>query len=191
MPPEASAPPAGIDGRPERYRFRLWRPAVALASAACVAVALYATPLLRPADSDAATLRGLQIRVLNISQAAAENRMDGALAALEALEKDLNDAAGRGLISLSRYRGIEAAAGAVRADITGRLASVPPAAAGVPAATASDTSVPAAPAGTLQAPQADPGQPAVVPVPAPAQQEPVLPDPAGEAKGKGKGKAKP
>ncbi|MGX1161184.1 hypothetical protein FBY31_0441 [Arthrobacter sp. SLBN-100] len=189
MPPEASAPPGVIAGRPGRKAFRLWR-AAALAGAACVALALYAaSPLLRPPDSDEGTLRGLQIRVLNISQAAAENRMDGALAALEALEKDLNDAAGQGLISLSRYRGIEAAVEDVRADIAGQLA----AASADTAATASDTSTPDEPAQTQQAPGTGPEQPAVVPVPAPSavQPEPVLPDPASEARGKGKVKGKP
>ena len=177
---------------PGRPRFRLWRAAAALVTAACVAGALYAaSPLLQPADSDAATLRGLQIRVLNISQAAAENRMDGALAALEALEKDLNDAAGQGLISLSRYRGIDAAVEAVRADINGQLAATAAAtAAEAPAATASVTSPSEEAVQPQQAPQTEPQQPAIIPVPAPApvQQQPVLPDPAKEAKGKGKAK---
>ncbi|WP_455835751.1 hypothetical protein [Pseudarthrobacter siccitolerans] len=192
MPPEAPASAGATDGAvPGRRRFRLWRAAVLLVSAACVAGVLYAaSPLLRPADSDAATLRGLQIRVLNISQAAAENRMDGALAALEALEKDLNDAAGQGLISLSRYRGIDAAVEAVRVDITGQLAAAAAASAEAPAATASDTSPPGAAVQPQPAPQVQPEQPAVipVPVPAPVQQQPVLPDAAKEAKGKGKAK---
>lgn len=193
MPPEAPAPAGategGVSGRP---RLRLWRAAAALVSAACVAGALYAaSPLLRPADSDAATLRGLQIRVLNISQAAAENRMDGALAALEALEKDLNDAAGKGLISLSRYRGIDAAVEAVRADVTGQLAAAAAAtAAEAPAATASYTSPSEEAVQPQQSPQVEAQQPAIIPVPAPApvQQQPVLPDAAKEAKGKGKAK---
>jgi hypothetical protein len=198
MPPEAPAPAGAPDGAteggvPGRPRFRLWPAAAALVTAACLAGALYAaSPLLRPADSDAATLRGLQIRVLNISQAAAENRMDGALAALEALEKDLNDAAGQGLISLSRYRGIDAAVEAVRADITGQVAAAAAAAtaAEAPAATASDTSPSEEAVQPQQAPQVEPQQPAIIPVPAPApvQQQPVLPDAAKEAKGKGKAK---
>jgi hypothetical protein len=168
---------------------------VALAAAAGLAAALYAaSPLLRGSDSDERTLRGLQIRVLTISQAAAENRMDGALAALEALEKDLNDAAGQGLISVSRYRGIEAAAEEVRADINGHLAAVS-AAADVPATTTSETSTPA-PAGQPQpAPQVEPVQPAIIPAPAPAQQKPDLPAPSKEPKDrkepKDKGKEKP
>jgi hypothetical protein len=205
MPPEAALAAEGIGGSPRRKGFRLWRTAGALAGAACVGVALYAaTPLLRPSDSDEGTLRGLQVRVLNISQAAAENRMDGALAALDALEKDLDAAAGQGLISLSRYRGIEAAVEDVRADVSRELAAVTAAAAEVPAATTSEASTSGAstldtstaavpadpPAEPQQAPQVAPEQPAIVPVPAPApiQQEPVLPDPAKEAKGKGKGK---
>jgi hypothetical protein len=181
-----------MGGRPGRKGFRLRRAAAALAGAACVALALYAaSPLLRPPDSDEGTLRGLQIRVLNISQAAAENRMDGALASLEALEKDLNDAAGQGLISLSRYRGIEAAVKDVRADITGPARGSLRGRAQVPAATASDTSTADGPAQPPEAPQAEPEQPAVVPVPSAVQPEPVVPDPAKEAKGKGNGKGKP
>jgi hypothetical protein len=152
-----------------------------------IAVTLFAaTPLLRPADSDEGTLRGLQIRVLNISQAAAENRMDGALTALEALEKDLNDAAGQGRISLSRYRGIEAAVEAVRADINGQVAAVSAAAAEIPVAAPAETPAPVA----LPEPQPEPAQPVVVPLPAPApvQEAPALQGPAKEAKDKGKGK---
>jgi len=117
--------------------------------------------------------------------------MDGALAALEALEKDLNDAAGQGLVSLARYRGIDAAVEAVRADITGQLAAAAAAAAAeAPAATASDTSPSEEAVQPQQAPQVEAQQPAIIPVPAPApvQQQPVLPDAAKEAKGKGKAK---
>jgi hypothetical protein len=193
VPPEALASAGGI-GRSGRKGFRLRRALAALAGAACITLALYAaTPLLHPADAHEGTLRGLQIRVLNISQAAAENRMDGALAALDALEKDLDAAASQGLISLSRYRGIEAAVADVRADIT-QLAAV--SAAGVPATTASDASTPDAPAQPQEAPPAEPEQPAVVPAPSAVQPEPVLPgpvspDPANDAKGKAKGKGKP
>jgi hypothetical protein len=182
---------AGSGGRPGRKNSGLWRAAAALAGAACLAVVLYAaSPLLRPQDSDAGTLRGLQVRVLNISQAAAENRMDGALTALEALEKDLNDAAGQGLISLSRYRGIEAAVEDVRADITGQLAAASAPAPEVPAPAASEPSPADVTVEPAPAPAPEPEQPVVVPVPAPApvQQEPALPDPAKESKGKGKGK---
>lgn len=187
MPPEAPVLAAGSDGRPGRKNSWLWRAAAALAGAACLAVVLYAAaPLLRPRDSDAGTLRGLQVRVLNISQAAAENRMDGALAALEALEKDLNDAAGQGLISLSRYRGIEAAVEDVRADINGQLAAASAPAPVVPAPAASEPTTPADPA--EPAPQTQPEQPALAPAPAPVQPQPVVPGPAKESKGKGKGK---
>jgi hypothetical protein len=193
MPPEALAPAGGIGGS-GRKGIRLRRALGALAGAVCITLALYvASPLLHPADGHEGTLRGLQIRVLNISQAAAENRMDGALAALEALEKDLDDAASQGLISLSRYRGIEAAVADVRADIT-QIAAV--SAAGVPAATASDGSTPDAPAQSQEPPPAERAQPAVVPAPSAVQPEPALPgpvspDPANEAKGKAKGKGKP
>lgn len=112
--------------------------------------------------------------------------MDGALAALEALEKDLNDAAGQGLISLSRYRGIEAAVEDVRADINGQLAAASASAPVVPAPALSEPTTPAEPA--EPAPQTQPEQPALVPAPAPVQPQPVVPGPAKESKGKGKGK---
>lgn len=195
MPREAPGSVGHVAGRAGRKNK--WLAAVALAVAASLAAVLYAaTPLLRPPESDQRTLRGLQVRVLNISQAAAENRMDGALAALEALEEDLNNAAGQGLISLSRYRGIEAAVEEVRADINGQLAAAAVSAtAEVAVATTSDTSTPA-PVQPEQAPQVEPAQPAIIPapvqppaiIPAPVQPQPVLPGRVKEPKGKGKGK---
>jgi hypothetical protein len=146
----------------------------------------------RLSDSDEATLRGFQIRVLSISQAAAENRMDGALAALQALEKDLDAAAREGRISAPRLLGIETALDAVRTEIAGQLAAPAP-------APASGTAGPpvAAPADPI-APQTQPIQPvsgeqtvAPPPVPVPAGQEAALPEAAKDAKGKGKGQGKP
>jgi hypothetical protein len=200
MPPKTQPPHDAQNGKPRPKRLRYWRTAAALTAAAGLAAALVAaTPLLRPADSDEATLRGLQVRVLTISQAAAENRMDGALASLEALEKDLNDAAGQGRISLSRYRGIEAAVESVRADITRQVAAVSPAVAPTrgtakppvaPTGGTADTSAAPEPAQVLQPVQVEPQPPVIVPapVPAPVQQAPVLPQPPKEANGKGKGK---
>lgn len=193
MPPE-TALREGKDGTPPLKRLRAWWAASALLAVAGLAAALYAaSPLARPADSDEGTLRGLQIRVLTISQAASENRMDGALAALEALEKDLNDAAGQGLISVSRYRGIEAALESVRGEITGQIAAVSAAAAEAPTAGTAGSS--AAPEPTQQPVQAVPQPPLIVQAPAPevasVQEEPELPEPAKEAKGKGKGPGKP
>lgn len=76
------------------------RAAVALvAILAAGAIAWAAIPVLRNPAPDEAALRGLQIRVLAITQAAAEHRIDGALDALAALESDLDEAAGSGLIS--------------------------------------------------------------------------------------------
>ena len=198
MPPETQPLREGTEGTPPRKRLRVWQAASALLAVAGLAAALYAaSPLARPADSDEGTLRGLQIRVLTISQAASENRMDGALAALEALEKDLNDAAGQGLISVSRYRGIEAALDSVRAEITGQIAAVSAAAAEAPTAGTADSS--AAPEPAQQpaqvVPQVVPQPPLIVQAPAPevapVQEEPQLPEPAKEAKGKGKGPGKP
>jgi hypothetical protein len=204
MRPEPQPLHQGNDGRARPKRLRAWRAAAALVAVAGLAAALFAAgPLLRPKDSDEGTLRGLQVRVLTISQAAAENRLDGALAALDALEKDLNDAAGQGQISLSRYRGIEAAVESVRADITGRIAAVSAAVAPTPGT--ADTRAKSVREGASAAPepaqaqqpvQVVPEQPIVVeaapaPAPAPVQAEPVLPQPAKDAKGKGKGQGKP
>ncbi|MEQ7737033.1 hypothetical protein, partial [Escherichia coli] len=151
-----------------------------------------ATAGVRTAGSDESTLRGFQIRVLSISQAAAENRMDGALAALQALENDLDAAARDGRISAPRLRGIETALEAVRSDLTIQLASSADAAA---PATAPDT------AGTIS--DADTTQERALPVesvssePAPAppatapdNQSAGLPD-AAKDNGRGKGKDKP
>jgi hypothetical protein len=168
----------------------------ALAAAAAVAAVVFAvTAGLRTADTDEATLRGFQIRVLSISQAAAENRMDGALAALQALESDLDAAARDGRISASRLRGIETALEAVRTDINTQL--TPPgdaaASAEVPGTAETGTAGTSA-ANTAQDLPAQPvsGQPAAVPPPAPAPDN-QAPGPADAAKdnGKGKGKDKP
>ncbi|WP_411376291.1 hypothetical protein ACLH0K_08235 [Arthrobacter sp. MPF02] len=171
--------------------------AAVAAGLAVAAVVLVASGGLRTADSDETTLRGFQIRVLSISQAAAENRMDGALAALQALEADLDSAARDGRISAPRLRGIESALASVRADITGHL--------NTQAALAGTTAVPA-PAETVAAetvPQPETVQPeqqvagggveVVVPPPVPAQQEQGagVPDAAKENKGKGKGNDRP
>ncbi|MFF1253439.1 hypothetical protein ACFVYC_13190 [Pseudarthrobacter sp. NPDC058329] len=190
-PPETQPPYQNNAGKPLLQSLRTWRTAAVLVAVAGLAAALIAaTPLLRPADPDEGTLRGLQIRVLTISQAAAENRMDGALAALDALEKDVNDAAGRGQISLSRYRGIEAAVDSVRADITGRMAAV--SAAVAPTAGTADTPAATEPAQVQQPVDVEPQLPVVVPAapaPAPVQEAPVLPQPAKDKnKDKGKGK---
>ncbi|WP_461174768.1 hypothetical protein M1D93_09040 [Arthrobacter sp. Z1-9] len=194
MPPEPQPSREDKGGRSPLRRIRAWQGAAALLAVAGLAAALYAaSPLLGPGDSDEGTLRGLQIRVLTISQAASENRMDGALAALEALEKDLNDAATQGLISVSRYRGIEAAVEAVRADISGQVAAVAAAAAEAPAAGTADASAASEP--VQQPVQVAPQPPLIVPAPAPdpvpVQAEPVPPEPEKEAKGKGKGQGKP
>ncbi|MGF9647021.1 hypothetical protein AAIH32_03555 [Pseudarthrobacter oxydans] len=194
MPPKTQPLREGTEGAPPLKRLRAWQAACALLAVAGLAAALYAaSPLVRPSDSDEGTLRGLQIRVLTISQAAAENRMDGALAALEALEKDLNDAASQGLISVSRYRGIEAALDSVRGEITGQIAAVSAAAAEAP--TAGTASSSAAPEPVQQPAQVVPQPPLIVQAPAPevvpVQEEPELPEPAKEAKGKGKGPGKP
>jgi hypothetical protein len=194
MPPETQPPRGSKEGSPPRNHLRTWRGASVLLAVAAIAAGLYAaSPLLRPAESDEGTLRGLQIRVLTISQAASENRMEGALAALEALEKDLNDAASQGLISVSRYRGIEAAVESVRTEINGQMAAVSAAVAEAPTAASADSS--AAPEPTQQPVQVAPQPPVIVPAPAPepapVQQERSLPEPAKEAKGKGKGPGKP
>jgi hypothetical protein len=177
-----------------------------LASAALVAGAVTASSGLGATGSEGVTLRGFQIRVLNVSQAAAENRLDGALDALEALERDLDRAAGEGLISAARYRGIDTALEAVRADVTRSLTAQASAAAeaqaavsAAQAATVNVTAPEPVPApqpvqlpaeAPAVAPAPEPG-PAAQEQPEPAAQEKELPDAAKEAKGKGKGAGKP
>jgi hypothetical protein len=197
-------------GRPRR---RAWAgTAAVLASAALVAGAVTASSGLGRTGSEGTTLRGFQIRVLNVSQAAAENRLDGALDALEALERDLDRAAGEGLISAARYRGIDTALEAVRADVTRGLtaqaAAAAEAQAAVSAAQAATVNVTAPepePAPAPQPVQLPAEAPAVAPSPEPepepelepeqepepAAEEKELPDAAKEAKGKGKGAGKP
>ncbi|WP_258805816.1 hypothetical protein [Pseudarthrobacter sp. NS4] len=198
MPPDPAQSP-----RPGETRSRAGRriPATAAALAAALAVAVGVTAFggLRVPDSDEGTLRGFQIRVLSITQAAAENRMDGALAALQALETDLDSAARDGRISAPRLRGIETALEAVRANIAGQMASQAPAAGTAPV---EDTPAAAGTSGAAPAeatvPQSQPIQPVAEepaplpqPVPVPVQQEEQLPDAAKEARGKGKGQGKP
>lgn len=189
-PQRPAAPPAGR---------RLLAAGAALATAAAVAavaaVVFAVTAGLRTGDADEATLRGFQIRVLSISQAAAENRMDGALAALQALESDLDAAARDGRISAARLMAIETALEAVRTDITTQL--TPPAdAAGSAEApgTAGTGTAGTSAANTAQELPAEPvsGQPAAVPPPAPAPDNQAAGQPdAAKDNGKGKGKDKP
>jgi hypothetical protein len=174
-----------------------------VAAAALVAGAVSVSPGLGASGSDEATLRGFQIRVLNVTQAAAENRLDGVLDALEALERDLDLAAGQGSISAARYRGIDAALEAVRADVTRTItAQAASAADAKPAVTAAEAptvnvTVPEAAPEPQQAQsqpvQLQPEAPAAAPVPAPepAPQEQNLPDAAKEAREKSKGAGKP
>lgn len=143
-----------------------------------------------PGRTDQSLLRGFQIRVLGISQAAAENRMDGALAAIQALEKDLGEAASSGQLSADRYNAIESALATVRADITAHVAATaPPAAPG-------DNTDPAL-SGVQQDAQQDNGPVPVEPaVDAAAPAAAQAADPPGpgrsntakDAKGKAKGK---
>jgi hypothetical protein len=193
MPPEAPGSTGSGPVRPTAAR-RVLTAIAALAVAGAVAAIVVAGVMgFRLSDSDEATLRGFQIRVLSISQAAAENRMDGALAALQALEKDLDAAAREGRISAPRLLGIETALEAVRTEIAGQLAAPAPASgtaglAGPPVAAPADPIVP-----QTQPIQPVSGEQAVAPqpVPVPAGQEAALPEAAKDAKGKGKGQGKP
>ncbi|MFD5277677.1 hypothetical protein ACFWIX_08975 [Pseudarthrobacter sp. NPDC058362] len=169
------------------------RAAVALLTLlAAGAIALAAIPALRNAEPDDAALRGLQIRVLAISQAAAENRIDGALDALAALERDLDEAAGSGLVSAARFRGIDAALEAVRADLM-READAGAAAAKAAVAAASPSPTPApAPTVASLVPAPIPQQPGAVQEPAPVPAaKPGPPADVQEPKGKAKGAGKP
>lgn len=188
-----TAPGAGRVPLPRRRGTR----ALLLLCCALVAAAVVAGASgVRSTDTDGNVLRGFQIRVLSISQAAAENRMDGALAALQALEKDLGDAAAAGRLSAARYRGIEAALSAVRADLTRQVAAAAPAAppagegqAGTASTALADTATQQGPAST----PVDPAVPAAASAPAPDVKAPGAQgqDTAKEAKAKGKGAGKP
>lgn len=206
MPPDHLLPGGAQGSPPRRPHRRSWTGlAAAVAAAALVAGAVSVSPGMAGAGSDGATLRGFQIRVLNVTQAAAENRLDGVLDALEALERDLDLAAGQGSISAARYQGIDAALEAVRADVTRTLtaqsASAADAAAAVAAAETPTVNVAApepAPAPDTQPVQSQPVplQPeapaaAAGPAPEPAPQEQNLPEAAKEAREKGKGAGKP
>lgn len=172
------------------WRFRTAGTAVAAALAVTAIVVAVATGFRTP-DSDQATLRGFQIRVLSISQAAADNRMDGALAALHALESDLDAAARDGRISASRLRGIEKALDAVRSDLDTRLASAVEAVEPAPAADVAATST--AGGGQAQTVPLEPvpAAPVAVPPPAPADTGGQHEDPPAGAQGNGKGKGRP
>ncbi|MFB9403784.1 hypothetical protein [Pseudarthrobacter polychromogenes] len=204
MPPDHLQPGGAQGSPPGRPHRRFWAGlAAAAAAAALVTGAVSVFPGLSTAGSDEATLRGFQIRVLNVTQAAAENRLDGVLDALEALERDLDLAAGQGSISAARYRGIDAALEAVRADVTRTITAQSASAADAKAAVTT-AEAPAAIVATpepepvpeyvqSQPVQLQPEAPAAAPVPAPepAPQEQNLPDAAKEAREKGKGVGKP
>ncbi|WP_406638409.1 hypothetical protein [Pseudarthrobacter quantipunctorum] len=202
MPPDHLQPAPVQGASSKRPQRRAWTGiAAVLAAAALTAAAVTVSPNLGGADSEDATLRGFQIRVLNVTQAAAENRLDGVLDALEALERDLDLAAGQGAISAARYRGIDAALEAVRADvtrtITAQAASAADAKAAVTAAETPAVNVTAPEPAPEPVPEPQPVQvqpeapaaPAPAPEPAPQQQD--LPDAAKEAREKGKGAGKP
>lgn len=167
-----------------------------LAIVAAAAIAVAAIPSLRNTEPHEAALRGLQIRVLAITQAAAENRIDSALDALAALERDLDEAAGSGLISAARFKGIDAALEAVRADLV-READAGAAAAKAAVTAASPTPAPApTPASPVPAPPPAPipvpEQPGMVQEPAPGPAaKPGPPANVQEPKGKAKGAGKP
>lgn len=185
--------PTVVPRRPGRVSASQGRRALIalLAIIAAAAIAVAAIPSLRNTEPHEAALRGLQIRVLAITQAAAENRIDSALDALAALERDLDEAAGSGLISAARFKGIDAALEAVRADL----------------AREADAGAAAKAAVTAESPRPAPTTASPAPVPAPVPEQPVTvqepaPVPAAkpgppvgagvqEPKGKAKGAGKP
>ena len=190
--------------RPSRLsRSTLLRSGIAvLLAAGLTAASLAVYQGQQAGDTDQATLRGFQIRVLSISQAAAENRLEGALAALQGLEDDLDRAALDGRITAPRLRGIESALGEVRADITGQLESRAAVAGTAAAAGTAPTAEAAQPAdgtptagsaGTVAVPEAPAPAPApAAPDPAPAvQQQPGPPPGVTAPQGKAKGHKKP
>lgn len=174
---------------PGRRRRRGTR-ALILVCFAVAALLVAGAAAIGPGRTDQGLLRGFQVRVLGISQAVAENRMDGALSALAALEKDLGGAAADGRLSPERYNGIESALASVRADIAAHVAAVAPAEA--PQADPAGGGLSGAPADTGNV-SAEPAVAAVAPDPAPAADPPGAgrSNTAKEAKGKAKGQGKP
>lgn len=164
-----------------------------LAIVAAAAIAVAVIPSLRNTEPHEAALRGLQIRVLAITQAAAENRIDSALDALAALERDLDEAAGSGLISAARFKGIDAALEAVRADLAREADAAAATTAKTAVTAASPTPVPATTtASPVPAPLPIPEQPGTVQEPAPVPAaKPGPPADVQEPKGKAKGAGKP
>jgi len=173
---------------PLAHRRRGARALIVLCCAVVAAALVAGASGIRSGDADENVLHGFQIRVLSISQAAAENRMDGALSALQALEKDLADAAAAGRLSAARYRGIETALAAVRADIAPHVAAAASPAA--PPTTQPEAVAPLADTAQSVPAPAEPVVPAVAPAPAPAAQGPgsQRSDTAKEAKDKNNGK---
>lgn len=192
FPSTASGPTRTLAQRPLAARLRTGIAVLLAVGVTAAVLAMYAGQ--RDDTAEQSTLRGFQIRVLSISQAAAENRLDGAMTALQGLEQDLDSAARDGRISAPRLRGIEAALDTVRTDITGQLESRA-AASGTAAATgtAPTADIPAAPQTGAAAPEPQVVQPAAdSPAPVPAvEQQPELPAAATEPQGKAKGRNKP
>lgn len=156
--------------------------------AAC-AIAWAAFPVLRGHDPHEAALRGLQIRVLAITQAAAENRVESALDALAALERDLDQAAASGLVSAAQFKGIDAALETVRVDLLQAAdAGAAAAKAAVIAAAPIPTATPTASPTPAPAPVPIQSSPEEESAPVPAKPGPPadVQEPKGKAKGAGK-----
>ena len=188
-------PEAGRDTDNDRVtepgsRRRRGTRALILVCVAVAAILVAGAAGIGPGRTDQGVLRGFQVRVLGISQAAAENRMDGALSALEALEKDLGEAAADGRLSPERYNGIHSALASVRADIAAKVAAVAPPEAPQAAPAGGELSAAPGEAGSVPA---EPAVAAVAPEPAPAADPPGAgrSNAAKEAKGKAKGQGKP
>lgn len=191
-------PEAGRDTDNDRVtepgsRRRRGTRALILVCVAVAAILVAGAAAIGPGRTDQGVLRGFQVRVLGISQAAAENRMDGALSALEALEKDLGEAAADGRLSPERYNGIHSALASVRADIAAKVAAVAPPEAPQAAPAGGELSAAPGEAGSVPAEPAEPAVAAVAPEPAPAADPPGAgrSNAAKEAKGKAKGQGKP
>lgn len=152
-----------------------WRRAMTVLTGCMLAAGLAGCAGAAPElEADAASK--LQQRVLEVTRSAAGSNPAAALAALDRLSAELDDAAAAGQVSFKRHRSIVAAISAVRADLTAAQSAKKAAA---------DAAAKAAAAKAAAKPSPTPSPVVVVPVPVPAP----VPAPAngGQQDNSGKG----
>jgi len=159
-----------------------WRRAMTVLTGCMLAAGLAGCAGAAPElEADAASK--LQQRVLEVTRSAAGSNPAAALAALDRLSAELDDAAAAGQVSFKRHRSIVAAISAVRGDLTAAQSAKK--AAADAAAKAAAAKAAAAKAAATAKPSPTPSPVVVVPVPVPAP----VPAPAngGQQDNSGKG----